>query len=261
MAVNRHGIKSLSGGTYTNVTEASNVITVDGDISAIRGGFSAGGDIAYNSGTGQFSFTERTDGQIRNLISGTGLISYNNSTGVISTTADNYAAWKFTTATAGNTDVTSGDLVTFQGTQGITVTHSGSTISITGQNADISGVAAGNGLIGGGTSGDVTLNIGAGTGIDVAADAISVDVSDFMTNGANNRVLTSTGTDAINAEANLTFDGSTLNVVGDISGSSTSTGSFGRVETSGDINASGRIFEQGTSVIDHATAMAIVFGG
>ena len=46
-----------------------------------------------------------------------------------------------------------------------------------------------------------------------------------------------------------------------ISGSSTSTGSFGRVETSGDVNTSGRIFEQGTSVIDHATAMAIVFGG
>ena len=40
-----------------------------------------------------------------------------------------------------------------------------------------------------------------------------------------------------------------------VSGSSMSTGSFG------EINASGRIFEQGTSVIDHATAMAIVFGG
>ena len=46
-----------------------------------------------------------------------------------------------------------------------------------------------------------------------------------------------------------------------ISGSSASTGSFGTLETSGQINASGRIFENGTSVIDHATAMAIVFGG
>ena len=45
------------------------------------------------------------------------------------------------------------------------------------------------------------------------------------------------------------------------SGSSTSTGSFGTLETSGVINATGRIFENGTSVIDHATAMAIVFGG
>ena len=48
---------------------------------------------------------------------------------------------------------------------------------------------------------------------------------------------------------------------GQISGSSVSTGSFGTLETSGVINATGRIFENGTSVIDHATAMAIVFGG
>ena len=33
-----------------------------------------------------------------------------------------------------------------------------------------------------------------------AIDAITVDVSDFMADGANNRVLTATGTDAMQAE-------------------------------------------------------------
>ena len=53
----------------------------------------------------------------------------------------------------------------------------------------------------------------------------------------------------------------TMNNVGTVSGSATSTGSFGRIETAGNINTVGRIYESGTSVIDHATAMAIVFGG
>ena len=47
----------------------------------------------------------------------------------------------------------------------------------------------------------------------------------------------------------------TLTTTGNVSGSSVSTGSFGRIDSSG------RIFEAGSSVIDHATAMAIVFGG
>lgn len=88
-------------------------------------------------------------------------------------------------------------------------------------------VAAGNGLTGGGTittTGTATLDVGAGTGIDVTADAIAVDVSDFMTNGSNNRVVTATGTDAMNAEANMTFDGSTLSVTGAASISGTVTG-------------------------------------
>ena len=49
-----------------------------------------------------------------------------------------------------------------------------------------------------------------------AMDALDIDVSDFMTNGVDNRVLTATGSDAMNAEANLTFDGSTLTLAGDM---------------------------------------------
>ena len=100
---------------------------------------------------------------------------------------------------------------------------------------DIEGVTAGSGLTGGGTSGTVTLNVGAGTGIDVSADAVAVDVSDFMTNGADNRVVTATGTDAMNAEANMTFDGSVLSVTGNVNASSTFNGSGAGLTT---LNAS-----------------------
>tara|TARA_B100001175_G_C19055364_1_gene424030 strand:- start:9 stop:422 length:414 start_codon:yes stop_codon:yes gene_type:complete len=71
--------------------------------------------------------------------------------------------------------------------------------------------------------------------------------------------------DSINVTGNLTASGDLklddIIATGNISGSFTTTGSFGRVETAGDINSDGRIYENNTSVIDHATAMAIVFGG
>ena len=64
-----------------------------------------------------------------------------------------------------------------------------------------------------------------------------------ISNNSDNRVLTGDGSNA-NAEANLTFDGSTLGLTGDltatgnISGSATSTGSFGHLFVSSSISGS-----------------------
>ena len=55
---------------------------------------------------------------------------------------------------------------------------------------DISAVLAGNGLVGGGTSGTVQLNIGAGNGISVSADAVSVSTgSVHFTDGVEKVVV------------------------------------------------------------------------
>ena len=129
-----------------------------------------------------------------------GNLTYNPSTGVLNTTS-----------VAGNL---TGTVLT--ATQG-TIDHDSLSNFVANEHIDHSSVSiiAGNGLTGGGTiTANRTLTVGAGTGIDVATDEISVDVSDFMTNGSNNRILTSTGTDAMNAEENLTFDGSALSLTG-----------------------------------------------
>ena len=72
----------------SNITENTNLYYTD---ARARSAISVSGDLGYNSGTGVISFTERTDAQVRGLVSasdagGDGSFAYNSTTGVFTYT-------------------------------------------------------------------------------------------------------------------------------------------------------------------------------
>jgi len=117
------------------------------------------------------------------------------------------------------------------------------------------------------TDDDINITVGNMNMIDFTEDTVSEITINESGADLDFRVESDDDTKAIyvNAGQNSIQLGSAatthVTASGNISGSSISTGSFGRIDTVGDIYSSGRIYEAGSSVIDHATAMAIVFGG
>ena len=94
-----------------NLSEgASNLYYTD---ARARSSLSSGGDLSYDSSTGVFSFTERTDAEVRGLISvsdsgGDGSLSYDNSTGVLTYSGPSASEVRAHFTAGSNIDISSG---------------------------------------------------------------------------------------------------------------------------------------------------------
>jgi len=80
---------------------------------------------------------------------------------------------------------------------------------------DITEVTAGNGLTGGATTGAATLNVGAGDGISVAADAVAVDATVLRTTGGG--VVSGSAQILLGGDLSGTADSATVTAVQGVS--------------------------------------------
>lgn len=188
-------VSSISNHDTGDLAEGSNLYFT---AARARGNISvtdAGGDgsLSYDNSTGIITYTgpsqSEANARIDARLSATDGVSY--SGGVISlasSTAGNGLAFA-----SGVISVGSGSGITvnpdnvsvnpdyikglFSASGDLSYNASTGVFSFTNDAGDIEGVTAGSGLTGGGTTGTVTLNIGAGTGIIVNADDVAVNAT------------------------------------------------------------------------------------
>jgi len=162
----------FSGGYGIDISSGE-VATANADI---RGLFSAGGDLSYNSSTGVFSFTNDA-GDIEGVTAGTGLTG-----GGTSGTVTLNVSGLTVSELADSALIDSGESFADNDTTLMTSAAINDRIESFGYTTnvgDITGVSAGNGLTGGGSSGAVTLNAVGGYGITVNANDVEVANSDI----------------------------------------------------------------------------------
>lgn len=99
-------------------------------------------------------------------------------------------------------------------------------VNLSSATGDITGVTAGNGLTGGGSSGAVTLNVVGGTGITAAADSISLDTATASALGGvkiGSRITISSGVISADVQSDQNFTSALKTKLDGIEASATNT--------------------------------------
>lgn len=157
-------------------------------------------------------------------------------------------------------------------------------ISFTNDAGDIESVVAGSGLTGGGTTGDVTMNIGAGTGITVNANdiaisdtgvsaasygsttavpVITVNAQGQITAASTATIATSfdisdgSNTDTVNGGETLTFSGVTNETDVVVSGNEVTVGMVTNPTIGGNLTVSGDLTVAGTTTSVNSTNLEV----
>lgn len=229
---------ALSGNASTATAWATGrSITLSGDVSGTAAGVDGTGNVSITTTIGANSValgTDTTGNYVGALSEGTAIdISGGTGEGVTNTISVDLNELATSTTNADGdyfVVVDSADGSQHKLTKGnINISGFNNDSGFTTNVGDITGVTAGNGLTGGGSSGSVTLNVGAGTGISVQADTVT-----------NTGVLSVNGVTGAVTAANLltaikTVDGSGSGLDADLLDGITS-GGFARYSSGGTLS-------------------------